>query len=200
MNTSSNHILDTIISEVNSINEKVKGLNYLEILKNNLIEKFLEIYNQNSYINELDQIEKEVNSESRDIKISIKFLKNLSIISKRSIEENTLFLSFNESSSFDIYENEKDLYAEQVLYLPEIWNTHCGFDFEREENSPPLLKNNYITFGSFNNPSKINENVIMCWAKILENIKNSKLIIKCPSDKQQLVRIKKSFEDRMQCQ
>ena len=94
-----------------------------------------------------------------------------------------------------IYENEKDLYAEQVLYLPEIWNTHCGFDFEREENSPPLLKNNYITFGSFNNPSKINENVIMCWAKILENIKNSKLIIKCPSDKQQLVRIKKSFEE-----
>ena len=33
-----------------------------------------------------------------------------------------------------IYENEKDLYAEEVLYLPEIWNTHCGFDFEREEN------------------------------------------------------------------
>ena len=115
MNISSNHILDTIISEVNSINEKVKGLNYLEILKNNLIEKFLEIYNQNSYINELDQIEKEVNSESRDIKINIKFLKNSSIISKKSIEENTLFLSFNESSSFDIYENEKD-FVNLVLF------------------------------------------------------------------------------------
>ena len=108
MNTSLNHILDTVISEVNSINVKLKGLNFLEILKNNLIEKFLEIYNQNSYINELDQIEKEVNSESRDIKIYIKFLKNSSIISKKSIEENTLFLSLNESSSFDIYENEKD--------------------------------------------------------------------------------------------
>ena len=115
MNTSSNHILDTIISEVNSINEKVKGLNFLEILKNNLIEKFLEIYNQNSYINELDQIEKEVNSEIRDIKINIKFLKNPSIISKKSIEENTLFLSFNESSSFDIYENEKD-FVNLVLF------------------------------------------------------------------------------------
>ena len=115
MNTSSNHILDTIISEVNSINEKVKGLNFLEILKNNLIEKILEIDNQNSYINELDQIEKEVNSESRDIKINIKFLKNSSIISKKSIEENTLFLSFNESSSFDIYENEKD-FVNLVLF------------------------------------------------------------------------------------
>ena len=95
-----------------------------------------------------------------------------------------------------IYENEKSLYAEQVLYLPEIWNTHCGFDFERKENPPPLIKNNHITFGSFNNPSKINENVIACWAKILENIKNSKLIIKCPSGKQQLIRIKKSLEEK----
>jgi len=115
MNTSSNHILDTIISEVNSINEKVKGLNFLEILKNNLIEKFLEIYNQNSDINQLDEIEKEVNSESRDIKINIKFLKKSSIISKKSIEENTLFLSFNESCSFDIYENEKD-FVNLVLF------------------------------------------------------------------------------------
>ena len=95
-----------------------------------------------------------------------------------------------------IYANEKDLYAEQVLYLPEIWNTHCGFDFEREENPPPLIKNNFITFGSFNNPSKINENVIVCWAKILKKIKNSKLIIKCPSDKQQLIRIKKSLKEK----
>ena len=89
-----------------------------------------------------------------------------------------------------IYENEKDLYAEQVLYLPEIWNTHCGFDFERKENPPPLIKNNYITFGSFNNPTKINENVINCWAKILKKIKNSKLIIKCPSEKK-LIELKK---------
>ena len=95
-----------------------------------------------------------------------------------------------------IYENEKDLYTEQILYLPKIWNTHCGFDFEREENPPPLIKNNFITFGSFNNPSKINENVITCWTKILKNIKNSKLIIKCPSDKQQLIRIKKSLKDK----
>ena len=115
MNTSSDHILDTIISEVNSINEKVNGLNFLEILKNNIIEKYLETYSQNSNLNDLDQIEKEVNSESRDIKIYIKFLKNSSIISKKSIEENTLFLSLNESSSFDIYENEKD-FVNLVLF------------------------------------------------------------------------------------
>ena len=96
-----------------------------------------------------------------------------------------------------IYHNEKDLYAEQVFYLPEIWNTHCGFDFERIETPPPFMKNNYITFGSFNNPSKINDDVITCWSKILKNIKNSKLVIKCPNDKQQLFRIKKSFKEKL---
>ena len=90
-----------------------------------------------------------------------------------------------------IYEDEKNLYAEQVLYLPEIWNTHCGFDFERKENPPPLIKNNYITFGSFNNPAKITKNVIICWSKILKEIKNSKLIIKCSNDKKKLGRIER---------
>ena len=93
-----------------------------------------------------------------------------------------------------IYKDEKNYYAEQVLYLPEIWNTHCGFDFERKENPPPLLKNNFITFGSFNNPAKINKNVIFCWSKILKEIENSKLIIKCSNDKKKLDRIESLME------
>ena len=108
MNTLLHNILETIISEVNSINDKIKGLNFLEILKNNLIEKLSDINDQNSSSNELDQIEKELNTNNRDITILIKFIVNSSITSKKLIKENTLFLSLNESSSFDIYENEKD--------------------------------------------------------------------------------------------
>ena len=108
MNTSPNNILETIISEVNSINDKIKGLNFLEILKNNLIEKLAYINDQNSSLNEFDQIQNEVSSDIRDITIYIKFIANSSITSKKLIEENTLFLSLNDSSSFDIYENEKD--------------------------------------------------------------------------------------------
>ena len=95
-----------------------------------------------------------------------------------------------------IYENEKDLYTEEILYLSEIWNCHCGFDFERKENPPPLLKNNYITFGSFNNPAKINENVVDCWSKILKEIKGSKLIIKCGSEKVKSDRILELFKKK----
>ena len=93
-----------------------------------------------------------------------------------------------------VYEDEKNLYAEQVLYLPEIWNTHCGFDFERKENPAPQISNNYITFGSFNNPAKITKSVISCWSKILKEIKNSKLIIKCSNDKKKLERIERLME------
>ena len=93
-----------------------------------------------------------------------------------------------------IYSNEEKFYSEKVIYLPKIWNTHCGFDFERKENPPPLLKNNYITFGSFNNPAKINKNVIFCWSKILKEIENSKLIIKCSNDKKKLDRIESLME------
>ena len=91
---------------------------------------------------------------------------------------------------------EEKFYTEKVKYLPEIWNCHAGFDFERKENSPPFLKNNYITFGSFNNPAKINENVINCWSEILSNVKNSRLIIKFSNDKQKFTRIKKLMEEK----
>jgi len=95
-----------------------------------------------------------------------------------------------------IYENEKNLYSEEVIYLPEIWNCHSGFNFKRKENPPPIIKNNFITFGSFNNPAKMNETVIDCWANILKNIKNSKLIIKCANNKRKLDRIEKIFKKR----
>ena len=95
-----------------------------------------------------------------------------------------------------IYENEKNLYSEEVIYLPEIWNCHSGFNFKRKENPPPIIKNNFITFGSFNNPAKMNDTVIDCWSNILKNIKNSKLIIKCANKKRKLDRIEKLFKKR----
>ncbi len=134
MNTYSNHILDTIISEVNSINDKIKGLNFLEILKINLIEKLSYINVQNNSLNQFDQIEKEVSTKDRNIKIYVKFILNSYIISKKLLEEDTLFLSFNESSTFDIYENEKNfvniiLYKNTGMSLPK--NTKINSKFNK---------------------------------------------------------------------
>ena len=93
-----------------------------------------------------------------------------------------------------VLNNEKKYYVEKVLYLPDIWNCHCGFDIERKENPSPLIKNKYVTFGSFNNPAKINENVIDCWSNILKRVKNSKLIIKCADKRRKLDRIQEVFK------
>ena len=82
-----------------------------------------------------------------------------------------------------IYKNELDQYSEKVLYLPNIWNCHNGFEYDRQEYPSPVLKNDYITFGSFNNFNKINSSVVKIWSNILKKIPNSKLIIKSPTKK-----------------
>ena len=93
-----------------------------------------------------------------------------------------------------IYSNEKNLYSEKVIYLPKIWNAHCGFDFERKENPPPFVKNKYFTFGSFNNFDKINPDVVSTWSKILKKINNSKLVLKTSTKRFATKRLKQLFE------
>ena len=74
--------------------------------------------------------------------------------------------------------NEEKEYVTKIYKLPKIWNSHCGFEYERVFNELPFKKNNYFTFGSLNNFMKINDEVINTWIKILKKVKNSKLILK----------------------
>ena len=77
--------------------------------------------------------------------------------------------------------DEKHFYTEEVVYLNDIWNAHCGFKKERKKYSPPFLKKNHVTFGSFNNFSKISEDTIEAWSKILKANKGTRLILKSGS-------------------
>ena len=43
---------------------------------------------------------------------------------------------------------------------------------------PACLRNNYITFGSFNNTNKMSDSVITTWSKILCSNDNNKIILK----------------------
>ena len=116
MNTSTNNILDTIISEVNSINEKVKGLNFLENLKINLIPKILPIIKDLKFpLDQFENFEKEINTDNRSIKISIKYFIKSLVLRKKMIDTDTLFLFCNEASSFDIYKDDKN-FVNILLY------------------------------------------------------------------------------------
>ena len=74
--------------------------------------------------------------------------------------------------------NEEKEYVTKIYKLPKIWNSHCGFEYERVFNELPFKKNNHFTFGSLNNFMKINDEVLNTWIKILKKVKNSKLILK----------------------
>ncbi len=89
---------------------------------------------------------------------------------------------------------EEKFYTEKILRLPSIWNSHSGLQIERKLNETPMKKNNYITFCSFNNFSKISELNIKTWSKALRKIKNSKLLLK-PSGKINYQKLYKMFEN-----
>jgi predicted O-linked N-acetylglucosamine transferase (SPINDLY family) len=80
-----------------------------------------------------------------------------------------------------IKEDEKKLYSEKIINLPNIWNCHSVIDHELEINELPYYKNNFFTFGCFNNSSKISDETIEVWSKILFEVDNSKLILKAVS-------------------
>ena len=77
-----------------------------------------------------------------------------------------------------IYENEHNLYSEKIIHLPNIWNVHCGFKYQRKFSKLSALNLQEFTFGSFNTFMKISDENIDVWSNILTEIKNSKLILK----------------------
>ena len=77
-----------------------------------------------------------------------------------------------------IFEKEKDLYQEKIIYLDEIWSAHSGLNIERKYNQLPSQISDIFTLGSFNNYSKISDETVKVWSKILKKIDNSRLILK----------------------
>ena len=43
---------------------------------------------------------------------------------------------------------------------------------------PPVRRNGYVTFGSFNNFAKVTDEILLLWRGILESVRSSRLIIK----------------------
>ena len=77
---------------------------------------------------------------------------------------------------------------EQIVTIP---SAYC---YAPLANSPsvrpelPLSRNGYVTFGSFNNPCKLNSRVLYVWSQILVQLPNSRLMCKVYSqDHAQLI-------------
>ena len=109
-------ISEIIIREIKTINNKVRGLNFLELLKAEIIEKLLELVKKQKFpLDQLIQYQHEIKEDSRHIKISINYFINSISISKKKIDHDSLFISFNEMSNFDIFRDKAD-FTSLVLY------------------------------------------------------------------------------------
>lgn len=75
----------------------------------------------------------------------------------------------------DIAEN---YYSEQLLKFKNSFLCYSPPINIPPHKNTPALDNNFITFGSFNNFSKISEKTISLWIEILNKIPNSKIMLK----------------------
>jgi len=109
-------ISEIIAGEIKTINDKVRGLNFLELLKIGIIEKLLELVNKQKFpLDQLIEYQNEIKEDSRHINISISYFLNSMSISKKKIDNDSLFISLNELSNFDIFRDNKE-FTSLVLY------------------------------------------------------------------------------------
>lgn len=109
-------ISEIIAGEIKTINDKVRGLNFLELLKAGIIEKLLELINKQKFpLDQLIEYQNEFKEDSRHINISISYFLNSMSISKKKIDNDSLFISLNELSNFDIFRDNKE-FTSLVLY------------------------------------------------------------------------------------
>ena len=69
-------------------------------------------------------------------------------------------------------------FSEQVLRMPDCRFCYEPADFAPAVAAPPCLQRGFVSFGSFNNTAKLNDEVLDVWAAILGKVPHSRLILK----------------------
>jgi protein O-GlcNAc transferase len=74
--------------------------------------------------------------------------------------------------------SEEAHYTEKPWRLPEVWMCFSPPGLEIDVGPLPALADGFITFGSFNNLTKVSGHAVACWARVLEAVPNSRLVLK----------------------
>ena len=75
-------------------------------------------------------------------------------------------------------EQTQKFYAEESVYLPGGQICYKPPEFAPPVGPLPAAQNGYVTFASFNNSCKINDQIVALWAEILRATENSRLLMK----------------------
>jgi len=68
-------------------------------------------------------------------------------------------------------------YSEQLYRLPRTYFVYRPAAEAPEPIAPPAVENGYVTFGSFNNFTKVTPRVIDAWIEILRRVDSSRLLV-----------------------
>lgn len=71
-------------------------------------------------------------------------------------------------------------FSEKIWRLPETRLCFSAPDVKLQVNGLPALDEGHVTFGCFNNLTKMNDEVLAVWAKVLATVSESRLILKSP--------------------
>ncbi|HYW56924.1 MAG TPA: tetratricopeptide repeat protein [Polaromonas sp.] len=74
--------------------------------------------------------------------------------------------------------SHESYFTEKIWRLPETRLCFTPPDAQLEVGALPRLTNGYITFGSFNNLSKMNDAVVQLWSRVLHTVPDSRLFLK----------------------
>lgn len=73
---------------------------------------------------------------------------------------------------------EEDQFVETPWRLPETYISLSPPDLMIEPGPTPALTQGHVTFGCFNNLTKMNDQVVACWARLLQAVPDSQLYLK----------------------
>ncbi|MDO8176894.1 MAG: tetratricopeptide repeat protein [Undibacterium sp.] len=78
-------------------------------------------------------------------------------------------------------ESVKTHFVEKIQRMPESYLCFTPPDFDIQITPLPALSNGFVTFGCFNNLTKMNDKVITLWSRVLHAVPNSRLFLKTRS-------------------
>jgi predicted O-linked N-acetylglucosamine transferase (SPINDLY family) len=73
-----------------------------------------------------------------------------------------------------------EFYSEESVRLPDTFWCYDPLNEEPPVNGLPALQNGVITFGCLNNFCKINDGCLSLWAKVLQKVRQSRLLLRAP--------------------
>jgi predicted O-linked N-acetylglucosamine transferase (SPINDLY family) len=100
--------------------------------------------------------------------------------------------------AIQVPEGDERWFVERIVRLPNARWCYAAPDYAPAVSEPPALRHGYVTFGSFNNLTKVNGPVISLWTRVLKAVPQSRLLLSWPTlaDSNERARVAEAFSRR----